>query len=68
MTTPIHAIPLDAAGRHVPSQTCPCGVIQATDLLEPGRLVLIHRHAIWPRDDAPEADALLWRSAEKVKR
>ena len=50
MTRTIHAIPLDAAGRHVPSQTCGCRPIQGTDLEEPGRIVLIHRHAVWPSD------------------
>jgi hypothetical protein len=50
MSTTIHVIPIDASGKHVPSQTCGCRPIQGTDLLEPGRVVLIHRHAIWPRD------------------
>jgi len=45
MTRPIHAVPLDAAGRHVPSTTCPCRPIEAVDMLEPGRVVLVHRHA-----------------------
>ena len=61
--SPIHAKPVDAAGRHVPSESCPCGVILAVDMAEPGRVVYVHRHAPWPRDDAPpEADALLWRT------
>jgi len=51
--SPIHAKPVDAAGRHVPSVSCSCGVILAADMAEPGRVVYVHRHAIWPRDDAP---------------
>jgi hypothetical protein len=61
--SPIHAKPVDAAGNHVPSQSCPCGVVLAVDMLEPGRVVYVHRHATWPRDvPPPEADALLWRT------
>ena len=46
---PIHDVPLDAPGRHVPSTTCPCRPIQAVDMLEPGRVVVVHRHAPEPR-------------------
>jgi hypothetical protein len=61
---PIHAVPLDARGPHVPLPSCPCHPIEATDLEEPGAIIVIHRHATWPRDQMPppEADALLWRS------
>jgi hypothetical protein len=32
-------------------------------MTEPDQVVYVHRHAPWPRDDAPpEADALLWRT------
>ena len=55
MTRPIDAIPLDASGRHVPSDRCMCAPIQATDLLEPARLVRIHHAA--PREVTPDAHA-----------
>jgi hypothetical protein len=62
--SPIHAKPVDAAGHHVPSTTCPCRPIEAVDMLEPGRIVLVHRHAPNP-PDAPPNDAILWHSRER---
>jgi hypothetical protein len=65
----IHAKPVDASGHHVPLESCPCRPILAADMAEPSRVVYVHRHATWPRDDVPPgADALLWRSGEKVTR
>ena len=40
----VHALPLDAAGDHVASTTCPCRPIEAADMVEPARLVVVHRH------------------------
>ncbi len=40
----VHAVPLDAAGDHRPSASCPCRPIEATDLAEPARIVVVHRH------------------------
>ena len=60
MTRPIDAIPLDASGRHVPADSCPCRPIQASDLLEPGRLVRVHRHIVAPRDPEPEPEGDGW--------
>ena len=51
---PIHAVPLDARGPHVPLASCGCGVIQATDLEEPGIVIYVHRHATWPRVPPPD--------------
>jgi hypothetical protein len=65
--SPIHAKPVDAAGRHVPSASCSCGVILAVDMAEPGRVVYVHRHNAPGPPDAPppDADRLLWRSRER---
>jgi len=54
----LHVVPLDAAGDHIPSGSCPCKPIQARDLLEPGRIVLVHRHRPDPRaaDPPPEVN------------
>ncbi len=51
----IHALPVDAAGDHRPSASCPCSPMQATDLIEPSRLVVIHRHLPDVPDPAPPA-------------
>jgi hypothetical protein len=58
----IHGVPVDAAGRHVASPSCPCRPVLCADLLEPARIVYAHRHA----PDVPDVppDALLWRSRE----
>ena len=62
----MHALPVDAAGHHLPIESCPCHPILATDMSEPARVVYVHRHATWPRDVPPaDADALLWRSRER---
>ena len=44
MTRPIDAVPLLATGRHIAGDRCPCLPIQASDLLEPGVLIRIHRN------------------------
>ena len=59
--SPVHAKPVDAAGHHVPSESCPCHPILATSMTEPGQVVYVHRHAPVIADPPPEADALLWR-------
>jgi len=62
----IHGVPVDAAGRHVASPSCPCRPVLCADLLEPARIVYAHRHnAPGPPDVPPEADRLLWRSRER---
>jgi hypothetical protein len=59
----IHVRPLDATGDHAASQTCRCNPIQATDMLEPGRVVIVHRRMPdVPDVPPPGADSLLWRS------
>ena len=65
--SPVHAKPVDAAGHHVPSESCSCGVILAVDMAEPGRVVYVHRHNAPGPPDAPppDADRLLWRSRER---
>ena len=51
----IHGVPVDAAGRHVASPSCPCRPVLCADLLEPARIVYAHRHnAPGPPDPAPE--------------
>jgi len=63
----IHGVPVDAAGRHVASPSCPCRPVLCADLLEPARIVYAHRHnAPGPPDvPPPDADLLLWRSRER---
>ena len=49
----IHAVPWFASGDHRPSESCPCGPVQATDLCEPGRLVVVHRRMDQRDHDGP---------------
>jgi hypothetical protein len=60
----IHAVPLDARGTHAASQTCRCNPVQAGDMLEPGSVVIVHRH-MPDVPDAPPDDPRLWRSRER---
>lgn len=55
----IHANP--GAGNHRPDRTCACGPRVYTDLLEPARLVVVHR--------APEPpDAPRWHNRVVARR
>lgn len=65
--SPIHAKPVDAAGHHVPSESCSCGVVLAVDMTEPGRVVYVHRHAPVVPDPPPDADRLIWHSRERIE-
>jgi hypothetical protein len=50
----IHALPVDAAGDHFPSEWCACHPILAADMAEPGRVVYCHRHNA-PREVSTDA-------------
>ncbi len=55
---PVHAIPLDAGGLHVPSSACRCRPTQATDLLEPSRIVVVHRDIREPNERRRPREAI----------
>ena len=62
----IHGVPVDAAGRHVASPSCPCRPVLCTDLLEPARIVYAHRHIVAPRDpEPPEEDGWFLSAGER---
>jgi hypothetical protein len=65
MTHVIHALPVDVAGTHFPSEFCACHPVLAADMAEPGRVVYCHRHNAPREVPPPEADRLLWRSRER---
>lgn len=49
---PVHALPVDAAGDHRPSASCPCRPILAVSITTPALTVYVHKHA----PDARAAD------------